>query len=884
MSEARQPSRFRFWLWLIRIIGVIVPRRLRADWKQEWEAELRYRELVLVDWDKLNWKTKLDLFFRSLGAFRDALLLQPRRLEDEMFQDLRYGFRRLRTSPAFTAVAVIALALGIGANTAIFSVVNTVLLQPLPFAEPDRLVRVWPEKHKVSASKSELVELQRESRSFDGIAAYSGWAFTLTGREEPLKLSGARITAGFFDLLGSRAELGRTFAADEDQPGRSQVIVLSHGFWQRYFGADPNIIGQPVTLDGKSHTIIGVLPPSFNFPALRGEKIDLWVPAPIDPSEANDYSAGYLDLIGRLRSGVTPEQAQAEVVAISQALRAKLGRGPNDYGEHAMVRPFKNEVIGGSRQMLLVLLGAVGCVLLIACANVANLQLARAAHRQKEIAIRTALGAGRVRIIRQLLTESALLALIGGATGIMLAWLGMNFLIKLLPANTPRLMDVTIDGRVLGFSIALSLVTGVLFGLAPALQTSKPNLQSTLKEGGRGTTMGSGTRLRGMLVVTEVALVLMLMIGAGLLIKSFWHLQQVNPGFQADTVLSAQLAPPESKYNEPSRKRALYHELIASIAALPGVEAAGAIHLLPMSGNNWNPGLRVEDHPLPQGTSPPSVDWRVITPDYFTAMGIPLVRGRLFTAADDERAPGVALINESLANRFWPDEDPIGKRLRSGFEQGKWVTVIGVVGGIKHHGLDNETVIEMYRPYDQAPFPASMTVMTRTTQDSATLAAAIRSAVWSVDRDVPVDSVQTMSQVVTQSLAPRRATMLLLVLLAAVALILGVVGIYGVMAYTVSQRTHEIGIRMALGARTSEVLRLVVAQGMTLTLAGVGAGLGAAWGLTRLMESMLYGVSATDGLTFAGVAALFCFIALLACYLPARRAAKVDPMIALRYE
>src|SRR6185436_3685025 len=369
------------------------------------------------------------------------------------------GFRRLRTSPAFTAVAVIALALGIGANTAIFSVVNTVLLQPLPFAEPDRLVKVWPEKYKVSASKSELVELQRESRSFDAIAAYSGWAFTLTGREEPLKLSGARITAGFFDLLGSRAELGRTFAADEDQPGRSQVIVLSHGFWQRYFGADPNIIGQPVTLDGKSHTIIGVLPPSFNFPALRGEKIDLWVPAPIDPSEANDYSAGYLDLIGRLRSGVTPEQAQAEVVAISQALRAKLGRGPNDYGEHAMVRPFKNEVIGGSRQMLLVLLGAVGCVLLIACANVANLQLARAAHRQKEIAIRTALGAGRVRIIRQLLTESALLALIGGATGIMLAWLGMNFLIKLLPANTPRLMDVTIDGRVLGFSIALSLVT-----------------------------------------------------------------------------------------------------------------------------------------------------------------------------------------------------------------------------------------------------------------------------------------------------------------------------------------------------------------------------------------------------------------------------------------
>ncbi len=460
----------------------------------------------------------------------------------------------------------------------------------------------------------------------------------------------------------------------------------------------------------------------------------------------------------------------------------------------------------------------------------------------------------------------------------------MNFLIRLLPADTPRLNEVAVDGRVLGFSIALSLLTGVLFGLAPALQTSKPNLQSTLKEGGRGATMGASRRLRGLLVVAEVALVLMLMIGAGLLIKSFWRLQQVNPGFRAESVLSAQLAPPNSKYSDAPRKRAFYHDVIARVAALPGVEAAGAIHLLPLSGNNWNPGLRVEDHPLPEGTSLPSVDWRLVTPDYFRAMGIPLLKGRLFTTSDNEDAPGVALINESLARRYWPNEDPVGKRLRSGFEQGKWVSIIGVVGGIKHHGLDNDTVIEMYRPYDQAPFPSSMTVMARTTHDPAALAAAIRSAVWSVDRDVPVDSVQPMSQVVSQSLAPRRATMLLLVILAAVALMLGIVGIYGVMAYTVSQRTHEIGIRMALGAQTGEVLKLVIKQGMALSLSGVLIGLGGAFALTRAMKTLLFTVSATDPLTFAGVAALFACIALLACYLPARRAAKVDPMIALRYE
>jgi putative ABC transport system permease protein len=884
MTAATNTTRFRFWFWLIRFIGVIVPRRFRARWRREWEAELEYREALLARWDRLDWQNKLELLWRSSGAFADALWLQQLRWEDDMSQDLRYGLRRLRTSPGFTGVAVLALALGIGANTAIFSVVNSVLLRPLPFSEPERLVKVWPGQYKVTTAKVELVELQRASRSFEGLAAYSGWSFTLTGRAEPLRLSGARATADFFTLLGTRAALGRTFAADEDQPGRYRVIVLSHAFWQQYFGAEPNIIGQTVTLDGQSHTIIGVLPPDFNFPALRAERTDLWVPAPLDPNDVNDYTAGYLDLLARLKPDVTPEQAQAEVVSISRAMRTKIPRAPNDYGDHASVRPLKNEVIGDSRQMLFVLLGAVGCVLLIACANVANLQLVRATQRQKELAIRAALGARRLRLVRQLLTESTLLALLGGAAGLLLAWLGMNLLLKLLPADTPRLSEVAIDGRVLAFSLALSALTGVLAGLAPALQTSKLDLQSGLKEGGKSSATGRSGRLRGLLVVAEVALVLMLMIGAGLLIRSFWHLQQVNPGFEGEQVLSAQLAPPGSNYHEAPRRRAFYHEVIARVAALPGVEAAGAIHLLPLGGSNWNPGLRVEEQPLPQGTRLPNVDWRVVTPDYFRALGIPLLRGRFFTAGDNENAPGVALINDALARRYWPQADPVGKRLRSGFEQGQWVTIVGVVGGIKHHGLEQETAIEMYRPYDQAPFPLSMTVMARTQHSSAALATALRSAVWSVDREVPVASVQPLAQVVSESLAPRRATMLLLVSLAAVALILGLVGIYGVLAYTVSQRTHEIGIRMALGAQAGEVLELVIKQGMALALSGVALGLAGAFALTRVMKSLLFTVSATDPLTFAGVAALFAFITLLACYLPARRAAKVDPLIALRHE
>jgi predicted permease len=803
-----------------------------------------------------------------------------------LWQDLRYSLRLLLKRPGFTLVAVITLALGIGANTAIFSVVNAVLIRPLPFKQSERLVKVWPQQAQTSVSKAEMVEIREHSQSFADLAAYSGWSFTLTGGDEPAKLSGARTTATFFSLLGVDAELGRTFLPDEDQPDRSHVVMLSHGLWQSRFGADQNIIGQAITIDGESHTVVGVLRPDFKFPDNQFPKfnLELIVPAPLDPNDGNDFSAHYLNLVGRLQPGVTVEQAQSEVASIIHNARAKFARAPDNYGLQASVTGLQEEMIGDTRSTLLILLGAVGFVLLIACANVANLHLARTTARRREIAIRTALGARRGRIVRQLLTESVLLALAGGAAGVLLALWGIDLLVALLPAEVPRLNAIGIDGRVLGFSLGLSMLTGVLFGLAPALQASKPDLQAALKEGGKTSTTGAGRRLRNLLVVAEVALALMLVIGAGLLIKSFWRRQQVDPGFKAQNVLSLQVAPPSAAYKDNSRKRVFYRQVIERIAALPGVSAVGGIHLLPMGGSNWNPDIRVEDHPLPDGEELPSVDWRLITPGYFQAMRIPLIKGRFFTEADHEKTASVAIINETLARAYWPNEDPIGKRIRSGFEGKEWVPIVGVVGDVKEQSLDTPTHLEMYRPYEQSPFMPFMTLMVRTDADPAALAAVIRNEVWAIDKDVPLADIQPLAQVVSESISRPRSTMLLLAVFAGVALLLGSIGIYGVIAYAVAQRTQEIGIRMALGASSRDVLRMVIGQGMRLILAGVALGIGGALAATRALESLLFGVSATDALTFAVVALLLALVALLACWIPARRAAKVDPMVALRYE
>jgi predicted permease len=800
---------------------------------------------------------------------------------ETLLKDLRFGLRSLGKSPGFTAIALLTLALGIGANTAIFSIIHAVLLRPPPYREPARLVKIWPAKPRVSASKADYLEIKEKTRSFDEIAAYSNWGFTITGSGEPAKLEGARTTANLFSLLGVEAAVGRTFALDEDQPGKSDVVVLSHGLWQSRFGSNRGIVGQTITIDGKNLMVVGVMPKGFNFP--EGIRRDLWVSATLDPHAAEDFASGYLTLIGRLKTGVTANQARSEIVAVARSIREQRPNIPDDYGTRAQVNSLQSESVAGIRPTLFILLGTVGLVLLIACANVANLQLARTSNRQRELAVRAALGASRARLVRQLLTESLLLSILGGTAGIILAYVGLDFLVTLIPADTPRGTDISISASVLSFSLGISGVAGVLFGLAPALQTSKPDLQSPLKEGGR-TGSGGGARLRSLLVVSEIAFALTLVICAGLLIKSFWRLQHVSPGFEADHVVSFQVSPAEFD-NAPERARTYYRQVLERLAHLPGVQSVGGIHLLPMGDSNWDPGLRIEDRPLPPGASAESVNWRLVTADYFRTMSIPVLKGRAFTEADNENAEKVALINETLARKYWPAEEPLGKRINTGFEgKGVWVTIVGVVGDIRQESLRVPTVPEMYRPFFQHKELPPLTFMVRSAIATDALVPALRNAVWSVDKNVPITDLQPMRVVVAQSISQSRSTMLMLTAFAAIGLVLGVIGIYGVISYSVAQRTHEIGVRMALGARSGDVLKLVLSQGFRLIIAGAALGLLGAFGLTRLMSNLLFGISASDPSTFAVVTISLTLVGLLASYIPARRAAKLSPMIALRYE
>ncbi|HYP29748.1 MAG TPA: ABC transporter permease [Blastocatellia bacterium] len=805
----------------------------------------------------------------------------------ELAQDLRYGARMLVKSRGFTFIAVITLALGIGATTAIFSVVNTVLLKPLPFKESDRLVIVWEEGTaqgfpRNSVSAANYIDWRDQNQVFEGMSILGRMNFNLTGVGEPERIDGRRVSANLFDLLGVKLRLGRAFLPEEDQPGSNRVVILSHGLWQRRFGSDANIIGQPLTLNGQSFTVVGVMPPQFQFPSPQDE---LWVPIAFTSQEAANRGNNSYEVIARMKPGVMPEQAQAEMNTIAARLKQQYPDVVKSNG--SVVIPLHEQLMGDIKPALLVLLGAVGFVLLIACANVANLLLARAAVRQKEIAVRIALGAGRLRLIRQFLIESVLLAALGGAGGLLLALWGVSLLKAFIPENLPQVQAITVDASVLIFTLLISLLTGLIFGLAPALQSSKVNLNETLKEGGRDSASGShGNRIRGLLVIAEVAVSLVLLIGAGLFINSFVRLLNVDAGFRADNLLTINVVLPEMKYPDQARRTAFYSDLLSRIEALPGVQSAAVTNYIPLTLQGDTFGISIEGRPDPGPAERPDVVTRVISPKYFSTMGIELLQGREFGEEDRVDSPRVAVISETMARRLWPGEDPVGKRIKPGPPDSPvpWRTIIGVVKDVRQFELNANPKLQMYYCYVQPAFFVPSYLVVRTDVEPASLAAAVRGAVWEIDKDQPVSNIRTMKEVLSESIARQRFSMLLLGIFAAVALVLAAVGIYGVMSYSAAQRTREIGIRMALGAQSRDVLRLAIGQGMKMALVGVAVGLTGAFALTRLIESLLFGVSTTDPATFALVTFLLIAAALLACYIPARRATRVDPLVALRYE
>jgi putative ABC transport system permease protein len=801
---------------------------------------------------------------------------------ESLLKDIRYGVRTLTRNPAFTVVALLALALGIGANAAIFSVVNAVLLRPLPYADPDRLMMIretrLPQFPEFSVSPGNFLDWQKQNSVFERLVAIQGSAFNLIDGGEPERLRGQRVSDGFLDMLGAQPALGRGFMSEEDQPGHNFVVILSHGLWQRRFGGDANILNRSITLDGQSYTIIGVMPATFRF----GGDTELWTPIAFTAQQAQQHGGHYLQAIGQLNPGVTVAQARTELSAIADRLAEQYPDA--NAGWNVKITPLLEFAVRSIKPALLVLLGAVGFVLLIACANVANLLLARAASRQKEIAIRTALGASRWRIVRQLLTESVLLALVGGAIGLLLAIWGKDLLLSLAPEDLPRVRDASLDGWVLAFTAGITLLTGLSFGLVPALQASRPNLNETLKDAGRGSTEGGRRHLiRSTLVVLEVATALVLLVGAGLMIKSFLRLQNVDPGFNPNNALMVKLSLPQKKYSTEDQRAAFYKQLLDKIARLPGVQAAGAACVVPLSGDDYVLGFDIQGRPPDAPGAGPSTNYYAVTPDYFTAMGIPLRKGRLFTEQDRKDAPRVAIISEAMAKQYFPDEDPIGKRIHVTNGPVTYREIVGIVGDVKQYGLDEKTPVETYEPFAQQPF-SFMSLIVRTTGDPTALVGAIRGEVLSLDKEQPVSSIRTLDQLISTSIAQQRFAMLLLSVFAVVAMVLASVGIYGVMSYSVTQRTHELGIRMALGASSANVLRLVVGHGMRLTLLGIGLGLILAFLLTRLMAALLFGVSATDPATFAVFSVSLTAVALVACLVPARRALKVDPMVALRYE
>ncbi len=806
---------------------------------------------------------------------------------DSFWQDVRFALRTLAANPGLTVVALLTLALGIGANTAMFSVVDGVLLKPLPFPQPEELMVVWSRNPgagypRMTVSPPDWSDWKAEAKSFEGLAAVDFNRVNLTGRGEPEVLAAGLVSADFWQVFGVPLPLGRGFLPAEDAPGKGQVVVLSHELWQRRFGGDPKIIDQAITIDGVRHTVVGVAPAGFKNPNDR----DLWMPLGMAP-DPTQRGAHYLVVFGRLKDGVSATQATTEMDAIAARLEKQYPESNTGFG--TLVVPLQESSVENVRQALLVLLAAVAAVLLIACLNVANLLLARLTAREREIAVRTALGAGRVRLVRQLLTESVVLALAGGALGTALAVCGTRALLA-LNDDIPRAETIGIDGRVLAFTLAVSLGTGLLFGLFPALQGPGRDLHDSLKEGGRGNSGGGRARLaRQGLVLAEVALALVLLVGAGLLLRSFANLQGIDPGFRSDGVLTMDVSPPEFKYGSEEQQAAFYSRLIERVSALPGVERAASAYPLPLSGSGFVLVYSINGRPEHTPGKEPAAAIRVVTPEFFRALDVPVLRGRVFGPADRFGAEKVAVVNQSWVQREFPGQDPIGQRITFGDPSeadAEWMTVVGVVGDVRHAALSEAPSAEVYWPQLQLPQRGSTLVVHAAAGagDPAALTAAVRAAVREVDPDLPVYRVRTLDEVVAASLSSSRFNAVLFGLFAALALALAAVGVYGVVSYAVAQRTHEIGIRMALGAGRHSVVAMILRQGMGTVLLGVAAGLVGAVFASRLLAGLVFGVSPRDPLTFLLVPLALATVALLANVIPARRATQVDPMIALRRE
>ncbi len=818
-----------------------------------------------------------------------------------LWQDIRYGARMLLKNPGITIIVIIALALGIGANTAIFSVVNTVLLRPLPYHESDRLVFLnekSPVLDEMSISYPNFTDWRNHNQSFEKIGVYNRASYNLTGVGEAERIVTGQVSADLFSVLRVNALHGRVFTNEEDKPGGPPVVVLSYPLWQRRFGGQTSILNQPITLNNKSYTVIGIMPESYLYPS----RVEMWVPVGQLSDQPSWQSRGNhpgLYGVARLKPGVTFEQAEADMNNVAANLEKQYP--DTNTATRVRMRPLIEIFVSDVRRALWVIFGAVFFVLFIACANIANLLLARAAARKKEMAIRTAVGASRWRIARQLLTESILLSLIGGGIGLVLARWGVDLILYVSPNAIPRSREIGLDWTVLAFTVGVSFLTGILFGLIPAIQAGDVDVHETLKETGRGV---SGRQwLRSSLVVVEVATTLVLLIAAGLMIRSFYLLQKVNPGFSDEHLTSFSVSLPQKKYATEEQQASFYNRLLENVRALPGVESAAAASGLPLGNNGWQTSFVIDGQPVPPREQIPLMEACLVTPDYFQAMNIPVLRGRVFTDRDDrshlagrdlsklnENQRAIAglnsiVIDEEFAKRYWPNEDPVGKRVRLGTENdAPRLEVLGVVGRVKMESLNqNSDRVQGYFPYNQTP-DNSMTVIIKGAADPNQLISSVRGAIKEIDPDQPLYSVRTMNEIRAESVAGERLNLTLLSLFAGIALVLAIVGIYGVMSYSVTQRTHEIGIRMAIGARPRDVFKMVLGQGMKLALIGVVLGLALAFALTRLMQTMLFGVEPTDKLTFAAISIMLITVALLACYLPGRRATKVEPTISLRYE